>query len=194
MSPVRLLSGVVCRRLTYPRPLASFCSLGVTLFFVVPRVPTIAFLSTDPLQAVPDSSSMSTHYFPTNFSMTMNLNLRGDNTAGWIPSHASSMKVEVRELTTQKKIGEGTMNDMTFPGRGKKVFQLPVDFSYRSLNATGDSTFTAVHNACGHKYANTPRPNLVLGVKLSMNIAGLVGTKSSSTNINTPCPFELQNE
>lgn len=143
---------------------------------------------------MPNGASMTTNYFPTNFSMTMDLNLRGDNTGGWIPSRASSMKVEVRELTTYKQIGEGKMNDMTFPGRSKKVFKLPVNFEYRSLNATGDPTFIAVHGACAHKYPNTPRPNLLLDVKLSMNIAGLIGEKTSSTTINTACPFELQNE
>ncbi|CAO1617904.1 unnamed protein product [Sympodiomycopsis kandeliae] len=168
--------------------------LAILLYFVIPRVPTLAFLNTDPLEAFPNSASMSTHLSPANFSMTMNLNLRGDNRGGWIPTRASSMKVEVKELTTHKKIGEGKLGDTVFPGRSKKIFKLPVHFSYSSLNATGDATWHLVHDACAHKYPNTPRPNMLLGVELSMNIAGLIGTKTSSTNINAPCPFELQNE
>ncbi|CAO1631329.1 unnamed protein product [Parajaminaea phylloscopi] len=172
-----------------------FCVLlGVTLFFVIPRVPDLAFLSTNPLEAVPNSASMVTNYAPTNFSMTMNLNLRADNTGGWIPSRASKMKVEVTELTTNKKIGEGTLDDMSFPGRKKTVFQLPVHFEYRSLNLTGDPTFQVVHDACAHRYTNVNRPFLNLGVKLSMNIVGLIGKKATGTHINTPCPFELQPE
>lgn len=41
--------------------------LGVLLVFVVPRVPSLAFFSTNPLEAVPNSASMMTHYAPTNF-------------------------------------------------------------------------------------------------------------------------------
>lgn len=124
----------------------------------------------------------------------MNLNLRADNTAGWIPTHAKSIKVEVKELTTSKKIGEGSLDGISFPGRSKKLFQLPVNFSYRSLNLTGDPTYEAVHSACAHKYTNVNRPNLLLNIKLSMDIVGLVGTKTTGTNLNAPCPFELQNE
>ena len=98
------------------------------------------------------------------------------------------------ELTTSKKIGEGVLKDRSFPGQSKTVFKLPVDFHYSSLNLTGDPTFQVVHSACGHKYTNVNRPNLNLQIKLSMNIVGLVGTQSTGTNINTPCPFELQNE
>lgn len=128
-------------------------------------------------------------------SMTMDLNLRADNTGGWIPTHATSIKVEVTELTTHTKIGTGSLSDgMTFPGRKKTIFKVPVDFMYRSLNITGDPTFSVVHSACQHQYNGVTRPNLNLNVKLSMKIAGLVGTKETGTNINTPCPFELQNE
>lgn len=41
--------------------------LGVLLFFVVPRVPTIAYQSSNALEAVPNSASMVTHQSPTNF-------------------------------------------------------------------------------------------------------------------------------
>lgn len=41
--------------------------LGVALYFVIPRVPGLAFSSTQPLEAVPNSASMVTHYSPTNF-------------------------------------------------------------------------------------------------------------------------------
>lgn len=41
--------------------------LGVGLYFVIPRVPGLAFSTTAPLVAVPNSASMVTHYSPTNF-------------------------------------------------------------------------------------------------------------------------------
>lgn len=124
----------------------------------------------------------------------MNLNLRADNTGSWVPSHASNMKVEVTELTTKKKIGEGGSDNMSFPGRKKTEFKIPVYFEYKSLNLTGDPTFTVVHDACAHRYTNVNRPNLNFQIKLSMNIVGLIGIKATGTNINAACPFELQNE
>ncbi|PWN53506.1 hypothetical protein IE53DRAFT_372982 [Violaceomyces palustris] len=171
-----------------------FCLLGVCLFFVIPRVPTFALLTTDPLEAVPDGASMLIHHSPTNFSMDMNLNLRADNGGGWITTKASEIKVQVTDIKTTKKVGEGTLNDFSFPGRKRTVFKMPVSFSYVSLNATGDETFLDFYHACGHKYDNTARPTLNLGISLTMKVKGLIGTKGTSTQIsNVACPFELQN-
>lgn len=153
----------------------------------------LSFNSTDPLIAVPNSSGMSTHYAPTNWSMTMDLALRGNNEGGWIPSYVSKMDAVVTEVTTSKKIGSGHLSDLSFPGRSQKTFTLPVQFAYSSLNVSGDATFLAVYDACKHQTSGgSARPNLNLAVEITMHIRGLVGGKVSSTRINTPCPFELE--
>ncbi|EPQ30139.1 uncharacterized protein PFL1_02256 [Pseudozyma flocculosa PF-1] len=168
--------------------------LGVMLYFVIPRVPSFAFLTTNPVTAVPDGASMKVHHSPTNFSMTMDLNLRADNSDGWIPSVAKDMQVTVYDATQNKKVGEGKVKRMSFPGHKRTVFKFPVDFSYVSLNATGDTTFLNFYTACGPKQPNTPRPSLNLRVVLKFGIQGLIGSKGSSTTVgNLECPFALQN-
>lgn len=191
------------------------------LYFVVPRVPSesiarrfvsgntnasadpayplfnlmstgIAFNASTPLVAVPDASGMSTHYAPTNWSMTMDLALRGDNSGGYIPTYVTKMSAIVTEVTTSTKIGAGDLTDMTFPGKSKKSFAMPVEFAYASLNVSGDATFLAVYKACLHETSGTVRPNLNLAVEVTMHIRGLVGGKVTSTRLNTPCPFELE--
>ncbi|KDN51994.1 hypothetical protein K437DRAFT_254733 [Tilletiaria anomala UBC 951] len=172
-----------------------FCIiLGLALFFVIPRVPTFQFLTDKPFDAVPDGSGMSIGYSPAaNFSMDMKANLRADNTAGWIPLTLTDIKVTVNNVNTYIKVGEGTIDKYVFPGRKKTTFQLPVSFSYRSLNQSGDATWQSFHRACGPIYPNSPRPYLNLELTLDFNVQGLIGRKGASTQLpNIVCPFELQ--
>lgn len=110
-----------------------------------------AIQTTTPLVAVPDGNGMTTHNSPTNFSMTMDINLRGDNRGGWLPSNAYSLTLEVTDLSTSKKVGRGKLDSMSFAGRKNTVFQFPVAFSYASINSTGDATWKHWINACGPK-------------------------------------------
>lgn len=147
--------------------------------------------------------------------MTMNVNLQGDNRGGFVPTSATDLELKVTDLTTSKRVGIGKMKSMSFPGKNKKNFAFPVDFSYASLNATGDATTQLWIRACGpksecaacscHRRVDADawltltgagqRPALNLAITLTMNIAGLIGRKGSSTQIgDVVCPFELRNE
>ncbi|UZJ52109.1 hypothetical protein CBS101457_001429 [Exobasidium rhododendri] len=173
----------------------SLAALGVMLYFVIPRVPTIAVQTVTPLVAVPDGGSMETHLVPTNFSMDMKINLRADNTGGWIATKVNKMNMKVYDITTSKLVGEGTMNAQSFPGRKQKTFQFPVSFAYASINATGDATWLHWVNACGPKYTNTARQALSLQLSITMDIAGLIGSKGTSAQLaDLECPFTLQAE
>lgn len=129
-----------------------FCiCLGVLLYFVIPRVPMFAVQSRSPLTAIPDGSSMITHHSPTNFSMDMKVNLRADNTANWLATKISKMEMDVTDLSTFKKVGQGIETDLSFPARQKTVFPFSAHFAYASINVTGDQTWSHWINACGPK-------------------------------------------
>lgn len=168
-------------------------ALGVMLFFVIPRVPTFAILSTNPVTAIPNGASMQVSHSPTNFSMTMGFNLRANNRNGWLPSHATDLTLEVTDLNTYQKVGQGHMDSISFKGRGLTPFNFPVEMSYVSLNASGDQTFQDWYKGCGPNYEGTTRPTLNLALSLAMNIRGLVGRKQTNTQVNDViCPFTLQ--
>ncbi|SPO27744.1 uncharacterized protein UTRI_04216_B [Ustilago trichophora] len=168
-------------------------ALGVLLFFVIPRVPTFAILSTNPVTAIPNGASMKINRSPTNFSMDMGFNLRANNRNGWIPSHATDLTLEVTDLNTYLKVGSGSLDSLSFKGRANTLFQVPVHFSYVSLNASGDQTWQDFYQACGAVYAGQTRPTLNLALKLSMKITGLIGRKETNTQLgNVVCPFTLQ--
>ncbi|SJX63660.1 uncharacterized protein SRS1_14410 [Sporisorium reilianum f. sp. reilianum] len=168
-------------------------ALGVMLFFVIPRVPTFAILSTNPVVAIPNGASMKVSHSPTNFSMQMGFNLRASNRNGWIASHATDLTLKVTDLNTYVKVGEGHLDAYTFQARGNTAFQFPVQFSYVSLNASGDQTFQDFYKGCGPHYAGADRPTLNLGVELGMRIRGLVGRKVTSSQLaGVVCPFVLQ--
>ncbi|KAJ1035272.1 hypothetical protein NDA13_000692 [Ustilago tritici] len=168
-------------------------SLGVMLYFVIPRVPTFAILSTNPVTAIPNGASMQVNRAPTNFSMDMGFNLRADNRGSWIPTHAQDLKMEVTDLNTYKLVGKASMDGITFKGRGSTVFQFAVHFSYASLNVSGDQTWQDFYTGCGPNYPGQSRPSLNLGVKLTMRIRGLIGRKQTYTQLGgVACPFTLQ--
>lgn len=130
----------------------------------------MAVQTVTPLIAVPDGASMKTNHRPTNFryvwvaivvgeiahrflhlSMEMKVNLRADNVGGWITTRVKKMDIVVRDISTSKKVGSGTLFDQKFPGRKRTPFQFPVSFAYASLNATGDETWRHWISACGPK-------------------------------------------
>lgn len=167
--------------------------LAVMLYFVIPRVPTFAVLSTNPVVAIPNGASMQVNHSPTNFSMTMGFNLRANNRNGWIASKANDLRMTITDLNTYKVVGKGQMDELSFPGKQLTPFQFPVEFSYVSLNASGDSTFQDFYQGCGPNIPGVQRPTLNLAIELSMNIVGLLGRKGTNTQIgNVACPFTLQ--
>ncbi|KAK0562848.1 hypothetical protein OC861_005115 [Tilletia horrida] len=187
--------GLVDRRVFMIGTFVGLIILALLLYFVIPRVPSIAFLTATPLDPVPNASGMKIGGPPANFSMDMLLNLRADNTAGFIPTRASRITVEVTDLTTGAKVGKGSMSDRSFNGRTKTVFQMPVHFQYVSNNLTGDATWQLWHLACGPIYPNTPRPTLTLSVAMTMHVAGLLGSHQTGTQLNNlKCPFVLQRD
>lgn len=168
-------------------------SLGVMLFFVIPRVPTFAILSTNPVVAIPNGASMRVNHSPTNFSMTMGFNLRASNRNGWIPTHATDLTLEVVDLNTYAKVGKGKLDSLTFHPRGNTEFQFPVEFSYVSLNNSGDQTFQNFYQGCGPNYPGQTRPTLNLAIALGMKVSGLIGRKGTNTQLGSvACPFTLQ--
>lgn len=169
-------------------------ALGVMLFFVIPRVPTFAILSTNPVVAIPNGASMQVNHSPTNFSMTMGFNLRASNRDAWIPTHATDLTLKVTDLNTYIKVGQGHLDAYTFKPRGNTAFQFPVQFSYVSLNSSGDQTFQDFYKGCGPHYDGVQRPTLNLGIELGMNVKGLLGRKATSAQVGgVVCPFTLQN-
>lgn len=129
-----------------------FCiCLAVLLYFVIPRVPVFAVQSKSPLTAIPDGSSMITHHSPTNFSMDMKINLRADNTANWLTTKIHKMEMDVTDLSSLKKVGQGVETGISFPARQKPIFPVLVHFAYASINVTGDQTWSHWINACGPK-------------------------------------------
>lgn len=83
--------------------------------------------------------------------MDMKINLRADNSDGWISTKVKTMDMKVYDITTSQLVGSGTLKDQSFPGRKRTEFQFPVSFAYASINVTGDATYLHWINACGPK-------------------------------------------
>ena len=62
-----------------------------------------------------------------------------DGSSSWLPVHMNDLEITVRDLNTNKQIGEGHWKDQTISRKDVNSLALPVNFSYSAFNAT-DST------------------------------------------------------
>jgi hypothetical protein len=123
------------------RPL--FRSIGVTLAFVIPRVPNFAINGTNPLttatgwynQSIPAEFSRS----PANFSFPANIQLQVDTNSNFLPLVFKRLDAQIYDLNSFRLVGLGHMNRTTFSAKKFTNIQLPLNFSYV---ATNDSDLT----------------------------------------------------
>ncbi|WWC90773.1 uncharacterized protein L201_005710 [Kwoniella dendrophila CBS 6074] len=164
-------------------------ALGVTLYFVIPRVPNFEFYAESPFTV--DNSTINFNRVPTNFSFTGNLNLYGDGSGSYLPIHFTSLKATLYDETTNKAIATGDWGNHKLDHKNQQPVVLPVNFAYSAVN-TSDTTWNNMYNACGHKWTGTVRPDLKLRLLLKMSIVGLTNHPEISTQISDiACPFEL---
>lgn len=124
--------------------------LGIALYFVVPRVPSVSLITNQPLKPRDGEGAMNITGFPTGFVMNGTLSMRLDNTDGWIPSHLKSLNAVVKYKPAKTKVGEGKISGNWIAGRRVSSLSVPIYFNYKSLNSTGDETQLAFQGACAH--------------------------------------------
>lgn len=184
-------------RIARPRLAAAICFaliIAIILlgYFLTPRIPTLTITAKDPIVPVPDKKAMEVTTSPTGFKMNGTLLVRADNKGAWIPSHIKSLTADVSLTKSKVRVGHGELSGPWIPARQRSKLEIPISFSHKSLNLTGDTTQKMFQDACAHIYTGTQRPTLDLGVKLVIDIFGAAGTRETNTDITgLACPFEL---
>ena len=120
-----------------------FRSIGITLAFVIPRVPDFAINGTNPLttatgwfnQSIPAEFSRA----PANFSFPANIQLQVDTNSNFLPLVFKRLDAQVYDLSSFRLVGLGHMNRTKLPAKKFTNIQLPLNFSYV---ATNDSDLT----------------------------------------------------
>lgn len=124
--------------------------LGITLYFVIPRVPSVELATSKPLTPAGDVSAMNITAQPAGFFMNGTLTMRFDNSDGWIPSRLTNVHAIVKYKPAKTKVGEGSLSGKSIPGRTTTKVGMPIHFNYHSINSTGDDTQLAFQKACAH--------------------------------------------
>lgn len=112
--------------------------IGVTLAFTIPRVPRFSFNSSMPLAnatgdwalAVPSGFSRA----PANFSFPAFAALQLDTTSNFIPLRFTSLKADVFDLDSDRKVGTGDLGRRVIPARGFPRILLPLNITYMAAN------------------------------------------------------------
>lgn len=177
--------------------------LAVLLYFVVPRVPgtcplthiaEIDLVTHNALTAATKKTDMELTPTPMGFKMNGTLHFRVDYTNGWIPVHLLSLETHVKLTKTDKVIGQGNVPSQWIPGHKTSGLKVPISFSHKSVNQTGDETQLAVQDACAHLYQGVQRPSMDLRVRIKMDLGGIVSQHEKTLDLtNVACPWELPN-
>ncbi|KAK4705378.1 carbonic anhydrase, partial [Phenoliferia sp. Uapishka_3] len=122
---------------------AFFVALGITLYFVVPRAPGVAWGSLSSDDSDPQTSNTN-----ATFSWNANLTLIVDSSSSYVPLEVKIFEVEVSLLSSGAQIGTGSMHT-TVPGRSLKNVTVPILFSGGPYVNYTDVTYAAMLDSCG---------------------------------------------
>ncbi|KAL0569678.1 hypothetical protein V5O48_012291 [Marasmius crinis-equi] len=171
-------------------------AIGITLAFVIPRVPKFQFNSDTPLANATgdwaDAVQLTFNRAPANFSFPAFADLQVDTTDSYVPIKFHPLSAEIYDQDTNRQVAKGDLS-ITLPAKKFNNILLPLNFSYVASNDT-DQTWKNWYEACKNK-GNAPngvRQSLKFRLVLRMNIFGLVGKQTTSTSISdASCPIEL---
>ncbi|KAH8086023.1 hypothetical protein BXZ70DRAFT_1011844 [Cristinia sonorae] len=173
------------------------CAIGLVLAFTLPRVPEFQFNQASPLIAAtsPFNLTVPTIFSPApaNFSFPAFADLQLDTGNNYLPIKFRNIQGAVYDLQTGMKVGTGETGSITVPAKAFPKIQLPLNFTYIATNSS-EQTWANWHNACKNKgtFVDNTRPPLQFRLVLDMVITGLIGHRSTSTQVNNaPCPIEL---
>jgi hypothetical protein len=131
-------------------PSSPIPSIGVTLAFVIPRVPNFAINGSSPLTSATGwfNQSITAQFSraPANFTFAANIHLQVDTNSNFLPLVFKHMDAQVYDLDTFRLVGTGHMNRTKFSAKQFTNFQMPLNFSYVATNdsdQTCESTFPA---------------------------------------------------
>ncbi|GAA99118.1 hypothetical protein E5Q_05809 [Mixia osmundae IAM 14324] len=171
---------------------AIIVALGITLYFVIPRTPSVLISTSQPLALdTTYADPVFSHGPPATFDWHGVLNLAFDSTDNYIPIHLSSLSASIKDLNTNAVIATGSKTGLALPGKAQSTVALPIHFAYQANNDT-DTTFQDIYKGCSKSYTGVTRPGLNLVVHLSMSIVGIIGSKTANTQLSDlACPFQL---
>ncbi|KAI0076716.1 hypothetical protein K474DRAFT_1662590 [Panus rudis PR-1116 ss-1] len=176
---------------------ALVCATALLLAFTIPRVPAFEFNADTPLtQASGDFNKSIPVIFsraPANFSFPAFADLQLNTDGNFLPLTFKNIHAEVYDLQTFQKVATGDLGHKTVPAKSFPRIELPLNFTYVAVNDT-DQTWVNFYNACRNKAAvqDGKRSPLQFRLLLDIDIAGLVGHRSASTQVtDAPCPIEL---
>ncbi|KAG0229123.1 hypothetical protein BGW42_001789 [Actinomortierella wolfii] len=171
----------------------SLILLAVVLFFVIPRMPVVAFDSVRSDEA----PVVTMHRIEEPFTMR----LRMDNRASWVPLKLNRLDLRIFYKLDQSKIGsnEGLTKELTIAARRVQFIDFPMELGYTSLkiDTNTDGVFQDLVRAC------TPIPPTAdadpLGINIQvqgkLSVWGLAWAWKPQFTLevsNMPCPINAR--
>ncbi|KAH9891872.1 hypothetical protein C8Q73DRAFT_701291 [Cubamyces lactineus] len=172
-------------------------AIALVLVFTIPRVPGFNVNSLQPLSPAtkPFNESIPVEFSraPANFSFPGEMQLQADTGGNFLPLTFNNIHGTIYDLQTTRQVAQGDTGKLTVPAKQLPIITLPLNFSYIATNDS-DQTWSNWYNGCRNKgaYADGKRPPVQFRLIIDMHIAGLIGKRSTSTDVtDADCPIEL---
>ncbi|KAI0671169.1 hypothetical protein C8Q78DRAFT_974481 [Trametes maxima] len=172
-------------------------AVALILAFTIPRVPGFSVNSAQPLSAAtaPFNNSVPTEFSraPANFSFPGEMKLQADTGGNFLPLTFNNIHGSIFDLQTSRLVASGDTGKLTVPAKDFPIITMPLNFSYVATNDS-DQTWSNWYNGCKNKaiFPDGKRPAVQFRLIIDMSIAGLIGKKSTSTDVtDAACPIEL---
>ncbi|KAI1788874.1 hypothetical protein LXA43DRAFT_610099 [Ganoderma leucocontextum] len=172
-------------------------AIGLVLAFTIPRVPPFSTNQIEPISSAtaPFNTTVPAEFSrsPANFSFPGMMALQADTGGNFLPLTFNNIHGTVFDLTTNRQVATGDTGHLTVPAKQFPVINLNLNFTYSAVNDS-DITWNNWYNACKNKavVSGGIRPSVQFRLVLDLDIAGLVGKQSASTEVTDgACPIEL---
>ncbi|KAI0629784.1 hypothetical protein C8Q77DRAFT_1064765 [Trametes polyzona] len=172
-------------------------AIALVLAFTIPRVPGFNVNAAQPLSpaTAPFNESVPTQFSraPANFSFPGEMKLQADTGGNFLPLTFNNIHGTVFDLQTTRQVATGDTGKLTVPAKELPIIVLPLNFTYVATNDS-DQTWNNWYNGCKNKaiYVDGKRPAVQFRLIIDMDIAGLIGKRSTSTDVtDAACPIEL---
>lgn len=175
---------------------------AILLAITLPRVPSFDFNSQVPFRptAPADGESDGPERYKTAFSRVpavFNFNawmdLRMNTRSSIVGLHFDKIEVQVYEANDFKLVATGNITGLGVKAKANEPMLFPLTFAYDAVN-TSDPTWLRFYDACNNhvNHDQGVRPGIDVRVVIEMWIRGLIGSRSTSTQISgVACPIEL---
>jgi hypothetical protein len=163
--------------------------LGVTAFFVWPRIPNVELYSATPITLPEVNLDALRTGQALSFSSRWNVTIGVDN-KNYIAWHFDEITGTLIDPSTSREVGNGSLTDFTLSPRENITMTIPVDFAYTAQNGTGGLVDPIIGRILTTCISRSSKLSMLLRIQVVIPVIRWFTKPTFERDINIDCPFD----